>query len=173
MFFGIGSTSLHRCIVHSLLKQLSNIRHWFIAQRCYHFYASSLLLVYEGDIDTEPKHCRRCQEVNNVEIKQEIDSSQYICNGDVRATAGATSTSAAVCERPSGPVVHQSSAVPNDVTSQSSAYTGISQIDRTYADVRMIDFAHVFAANCSKDDNYIFGLDNLIKLLERILSETS
>jgi len=34
-------------------------------------------------------------------------------------------------------------------------------------DVRMIDFAHVYPSQVDKlDENYIFGLDNLIKSFE-------
>lgn len=41
--------------------------------------------------------------------------------------------------------------------------------DRSFVDVRMIDFTHVFSSESEKDENYIFGLQNLIKHLESLL----
>ena len=35
-------------------------------------------------------------------------------------------------------------------------------------DVKMIDFAHVFPANDKLDDNYLFGLNNLIAAFENL-----
>lgn len=41
--------------------------------------------------------------------------------------------------------------------------------DRSYVDVRMIDFTHVFPSENEKDENYIFGLQNLIEHLQSLL----
>lgn len=36
----------------------------------------------------------------------------------------------------------------------------------------MIDFEHIFPAeNASIDENYLFGIDNLVKLFEELLTE--
>lgn len=43
---------------------------------------------------------------------------------------------------------------------------------REWAFVKMIDFAHVFPAeDASADTNYLFGIENLVKILEEFLRE--
>ncbi|KAL3982048.1 Inositol polyphosphate kinase family protein [Acanthocheilonema viteae] len=72
------------------LEQLYKLRKWFSSQRVYHFYASSILLAYEGSVERSP----------NVLVK-------------------------------------------------------------------VIDFSHVFPANGAIDDNYLFGLNNVINIIEK------
>ena len=45
---------------------------------------------------------------------------------------------------------------------------GMCKSDRPLVEVRMIDFAHVFPAS-GRDDNYLFGLHNLITFVEQLL----
>ncbi|CAJ0922065.1 unnamed protein product, partial [Mesorhabditis belari] len=78
-----------------ILRKATLFREWFAQQRLFHFYASSLLFIFETD--------------------------------------------------PTKPV---------------------------NADVRMIDFGHVYPGNEQLDDNYTHGLDNLISLLEEMLLKT-
>lgn len=43
---------------------------------------------------------------------------------------------------------------------------------REWAFVKMIDFAHVFPADdASIDTNYLFGIENLVKIFEEFLRE--
>lgn len=44
---------------------------------------------------------------------------------------------------------------------------------REWAFVKMIDFAHVFPADddASADTNYLFGIENLVKIFEEFLRE--
>ena len=41
--------------------------------------------------------------------------------------------------------------------------------EESAADVRLVDFAHVYPANGLKDDNFIHGLQTLIKYLEVLI----
>ena len=41
---------------------------------------------------------------------------------------------------------------------------------RKHVNIRLIDFAHVFNANGDKDENFIFGLTNLLDLFQRYLN---
>ena len=41
---------------------------------------------------------------------------------------------------------------------------------RKYVNIRLIDFAHVFNANGDKDENFLFGLTNLLDLFQRYLN---
>ncbi|VDD95439.1 unnamed protein product [Enterobius vermicularis] len=82
---GEGST-----VAQLVLTQLYEIQKWFHNQRVYHFYASSILIVYEAKPLSDPRPL-----------------------------------------------------------------------------VRLIDFSHVFPSNGNLDDNYIFGLDNVIRFIEQ------
>lgn len=45
---------------------------------------------------------------------------------------------------------------------------------KEWAYVKMIDFAHVFPAeDASIDTNYLFGIENLVKIFEEFLHECS
>lgn len=47
-----------------------------------------------------------------------------------------------------------------------------SSNDKEWAFVKMIDFAHVFPAeDASIDTNYLFGIENLVKIFEEFLQE--
>lgn len=49
---------------------------------------------------------------------------------------------------------------------------GLNDNNKEWAFVKMIDFAHVFPAeDDSVDKNYLFGIDNLVKILEGFLQE--
>ena len=78
-------------VIKETIKQLEKIKNWFEKQKTYHFYASSILVVYEADQIEE----------NDLENK-------------VR--------------------------------------------------VKLIDFAHVFPANDTHDENVLFGLKRLIQI---------
>lgn len=47
-----------------------------------------------------------------------------------------------------------------------------ASVNREWAFVKMIDFAHVFPAeDASIDTNYNFGIENLVKIFEEFLRE--
>lgn len=49
---------------------------------------------------------------------------------------------------------------------------GYNDNNKEWAFVKMIDFAHVFPADDdSIDKNYLFGIENLVKILEGFLKE--
>uniref|UniRef100_A0A8R1XYV7 Kinase n=1 Tax=Onchocerca volvulus TaxID=6282 RepID=A0A8R1XYV7_ONCVO len=77
-------------VARQTLEQLCKLRKWFSSQRIYHFYASSILLIYEACMERPP----------NVFVK-------------------------------------------------------------------LIDFSHVFPANGAVDHNYLFGLNNVINIVEK------
>jgi len=105
---GAGNSERQNSVRLSILAKLYDIKEWFLTQNSYRFFASSILVLYEG----YSKH---------------------------------------------------------DLNSQGSSD---SEDDRSChvnprVDVRMIDFAHVYPSQVDKlDENYIFGLDNLIKSFE-------
>ncbi|KAL9874094.1 inositol polyphosphate multikinase [Glossina fuscipes] len=126
-------------LVQELLTQLYAIRDWFSEQRLFHFYASSLLVVY--DYET----------VQFLTGTTQNGSKETLPNGNAQND---------VC----------------DFKYEDLAPTALSSARHVqnvspYIKVRMIDFAHVFpASDGSPDTNYIFGLQNLIKIIEDLLS---
>ena len=53
-------------------------------------------------------------------------------------------------------------------TSSRSHSSSLNSTDNVLADVRMIDFTHVFYID-EQDDNYLYGLNNLIDNMETLL----
>lgn len=124
MFFSGQLGGIRRDAVRCTLAKLHQIEAWFEAQSQLAFYASSLLLIYEGS------------------------SPLPQCN----------------CSRPEG----TTAAVCRDHSSRKSP-TGLLNGESTcVADVKMIDFAHVFETT-EKDDNYLFGLRRLIAHIKKLL----
>jgi len=48
-----------------------------------------------------------------------------------------------------------------------------NNVHKEWANVKMIDFAHVFPGEdeTNVDTNYLFGIENLVKLFEELLKE--
>uniref|UniRef100_A0A9J2PW41 Kinase n=1 Tax=Ascaris lumbricoides TaxID=6252 RepID=A0A9J2PW41_ASCLU len=88
--FFSGRSGEENRVAEEVLSQLIAIREWFKEQRIYHFYASSILIVYEASLE-RPARVR----------------------------------------------------------------------------VRLIDFSHVFPAEQRPDENYLFGLNNMITFVEQ------
>lgn len=105
------------------VQQIKKIKDWFDKQTQFAFFASSLLIVYEGKPD------QTTQTNNNVQTKPtENNGKEHSSSSDSRSDPA------------------------------------------SLVDVRMIDFAHVFPAE-AKDENYLYGLNNLIKYLEKMCND--
>jgi len=136
---GSGSSA---AVIRSFLARLQKVRHWFLTQSKYAFYASSLLLIYDADVLHE---VRRNADSNNLQV----GSGETIQNPEVAESS-----------------VEGKGTLRPDGISSSAGDSSILQL----TDVRMIDFAHVFEST-ETDDNYLQGLNCLIRLLEELLAE--
>lgn len=125
-------------LIREILKQLYQIREWFRQQTLLHFYASSLLIVYDY---------------------QALEALQYndqhnglpLQNGDAQS------------QTPN----HHNSITPTEDSPNYSTKQSNKSISYPFVKVRMIDFAHVFPAEDGElDTNYLFGLENLILIIE-------
>ncbi|PFX33609.1 inositol hexakisphosphate kinase 2-like isoform X1 [Stylophora pistillata] len=125
-------------LIEPLLQRLRKLYKVIEKQHSFRFYSSSLLLMYEGDMD------------DSVETTKSCSSTKEREKGQSKA------------ETP---------------TSNHSNLNNISQCfsHRCKVDVRMIDFAHTTHSGFSgdrtrtgPDTGYLFGLKNLIRLLEDI-----
>ncbi|XP_065364597.1 inositol polyphosphate multikinase [Calliphora vicina] len=130
-----------RPLVQEVLKQLYRIREWFKHQTVLHFYASSLLIIYD------------CEALDLVQQAQQ--NGTLLTNGDADAQLKCSN--------------HINSNPPNDEKCLEHITHNYTQatILEDFVKVRMIDFAHVFPAEDGQlDSNYLFGLENLIQILE-------
>jgi len=133
---------LNSCVPlgYEILKQLYAIRDWFKRQTLFHFYASSLLIVYDF-----------------ASIQPNLRSS--------------LSPSASISDAMNGQLTNGNTQNDYTTLNSSSVSSQTPALDPSlWVKVKMIDFAHVFPAeNDSLDTNYIFGLQNLITVIEELL----
>ncbi|XP_075153140.1 inositol phosphate kinase 2 [Haematobia irritans] len=147
-FLNAQSEPLYKALGEELLRQLYDIRAWFREQTLFNFYASSLLIVYDYEAiqrlkQQGPEQCLKCDPNNSANIQH--------CNGVI--TNGSDNDALA----------QHSFAKPHLYGRMSDDCSCI----KSYVKVRMIDFAHVFPSTSdSLDTNYLFGLENLISILE-------
>ncbi|KAM7348413.1 inositol phosphate kinase 2 [Cochliomyia hominivorax] len=130
-------------LIRELLKQLYAIREWFKQQKLLHFYASSLLIVYD------------CEALTVIQ-QQAQQNGLLLTNGDIEAQINSSSE-------------HINSNPPiKDHYFPYNNKTPLTNL-KNFVKVRMIDFAHVFPAeNGQLDNNYLFGLENLIEIVEEL-----
>lgn len=224
-FFGLQDGGLRKDVLEELIHKLQEIESWFLVQKRYAFYASSLLIVYSNqrscsvtasntqplvNVKNESPHPgvkrKREQEPwedeNDREIKvmrstdgpQPSDGHQSKTdtfpdsNGDhsslqkqkVSSTLEEETTSkeekeSQLCHsgQQDGLDIHKESQpcgsgqqVGLDVNNRRAKEDG----DRVpLVQIKMIDFAHVFPSS-SKDENYLFGLQKLIRMLKDLQS---
>ena len=139
-----NDVDVYQRVIPLLLKRLQTILDWFHKQRKFAFYASSLLLVYEGAL------CR-CAKYSTA------DRTKIFSDGE---NAGASR-----CDKTCSDLT-----VPHHIWECSKQQYGVSEGEQhdQFVDIRMIDFAHVFPSG-SRDDNYIEGVESLVKYLHRLL----
>ena len=90
--------------IKETIKNIESIRRWFEKQTTYHFYSSSVFVVYESNLE--------------------------------------------------------------DILIKNPSFNTASRV-RT----KLIDFAHVFPASNTRDENYLYGLDKLIEHLKHLLKK--
>lgn len=184
---------LRKDAVASSIQKVQKILQWFEGQNQLHFYASSLLFVYEGTAQLDggglvgnaslpavaalKEGIPECN--NNI---GEVGSRE---NGHVAAALDqGLSNMYALHQRSCGRDHHVDVCLPwtcqappeqpNGNGTRPDAGDGRLECDaaksRDEVEVRMIDFAHVFPST-TRDDGYIFGLKNLLSTLQQILNE--
>ncbi|KAL7890047.1 hypothetical protein AOLI_G00023050 [Acnodon oligacanthus] len=192
------AVSLSICKVRDILR-------WFEGQKQLHFYASSLLFVYEGS----PHLANRFKWREDAQTGQENEQGEPECNNNIhlancklrghRCSLASQKSACSWLNRSDLPqdihhVRHKNGIWPhslhyhleqangNGVSSEEDMRvvddksTGLAKarlrdgvIEKEEdVDVRMIDFAHVFPSD-SPDEDYMYGLRNLLSVLEQIL----
>lgn len=162
---------LRKDAISRSIHKIRNILHWFEGQKQLHFYASSLLFVYEGschiantknEIEAPTGQKYRQAEPQNISYANLTSSKLKSFCGQVNCS----SSSSILFE-----AIHTVRKV-NGFGSHSPHHQdmGITADMEENVEVRMIDFAHVFPSE-SSDDGYMYGLRSLLFVLEQILQD--
>ncbi|XP_069836421.1 inositol polyphosphate multikinase [Dendropsophus ebraccatus] len=207
-FFNNGCY-VRKDVVSACLQKVQNILQWFENQDTLHFYASSLLFVYDGsclqpvqtvdgkvhekkvattELPTEEEvtECNNnissvLSSMENGKNEEQVEKKRSRIHSVNKKTCPKRLHSEAFMEggilaedktRKNQNHVPQEHLNGNLVTKLENVHCQVSADlrDSTQVDVRMIDFAHVFPSE-EKDFGYIYGLKNLIALLQSILDE--
>ncbi|XP_076830457.1 inositol polyphosphate multikinase [Brachyhypopomus gauderio] len=194
------AVSLSICKIYDILR-------WFESQRQLHFFASSLLFVYEGSLGLTP-HAGAGGRRRDAPAGQEHGQGELERNNNVHLSGSqlwglpcAPAPQTAVSGRGNGSDLLQGVRTENwnwtrplyahleqghgtgagaedamdrmtKVKGQSTRFGGGGAKGEKKEDVevRMIDFAHVFPSE-SADEGYMYGLRNLLSILEQILQD--
>ncbi|XP_026542826.1 inositol polyphosphate multikinase [Notechis scutatus] len=193
-FFYNGFT-LRKDAIAVSIEKIKEILHWFENQKQLNFYASSLLFVYDGWSPWLNDGC--LVEKNKVAEDQvpsdsidntlECNNNIHIINasemGEVETSDGKDFSKTYTFHNR-----HQNQFLLRDhLWKRSSCFSQkhlngnvIPQLEKVFSqmpmslpgngevEVRMIDFAHVFPSD-ARDEGYIYGLKNLITVLQNIL----
>lgn len=146
-FFHNGQ-DLRRGAISLIISKIRRILRWFETQTQLHFYASSLLLVYEGSphtLDGQKHKQTQHRPQNNSSSHQSRSTHTPNTNGTLGGAGGEDD---------------------GDVGVEDKKQFGQEEA----VEVRMIDFAHVFPSDTA-DQSYMYGLRNLLAALELILKE--
>ncbi|KAJ8284824.1 hypothetical protein COCON_G00036740 [Conger conger] len=208
--FFYNGNGLRKDAVSGGIQKVEKILRWFEGQRQLHFYASSLLFVYEGSPqEGGPKMAASSPpgetplpkaRVPNDSVVAEFNNNIHVTGpGENGLRLGPLGQSLsgmyALHRRGCGQGRHGDT--PDDVRNarQDQLWKFITQNPLEQpngnavqarreeedgerrgpdlggdAEVRMIDFAHVFPSQ-TQDEGYIYGLKNLLSVLQQILSE--
>ncbi|XP_065152139.1 inositol polyphosphate multikinase [Paramisgurnus dabryanus] len=155
--FFYNGKDIRRDAISLIISKIQSILRWFENQTQMHFYASSLLLVYEGF-----PHGVNGTKHRRIELLQGSE-----CNHTSLTQSGRP------CSQPyDTDHLHgiQSERNINGTCGESEDIGMEHQKPEKRVEVKMIDFAHVFISD-SPDESYMYGLRNLLSNLEEILKD--
>lgn len=156
---GVGSyfnlpEKLRKDAILAILGELKELHNWFELQRNFAFYATSLLCVYDGNKTCE-FHQSQVHGSSNGSLlnkKSEVHPPCPNCTNDKSSECNKCCTN--LLTNGHNPCSSESTLPPSDGCVQ----------------VKMIDFNHVYTTT-ERDDNYLFGLNNFMKYLEKLLTD--
>lgn len=167
LFFQNGSC-LRRRILMAVISKLERLLAWMKSQVKYHFFCSSILIVYDGSVScnlpvSEPgvntDNGSSCQKPDIPNVRVHIDNLFTI--------PGLVSMSKQKVE-----YEHESPLALPCKAPSSTSHRPLEFED--LVEVRMIDFAHIvptksYLDKCATDEGYIHGVANLIAYLQNII----
>lgn len=154
---------LRRDVITASIAKVQSILCWFEKQSQLNFYASSLLFVYEGlPPASEDKFNTGSLQKNEGVLEYNNNIEQSLSTMYSLHKKG--------CMQSHHPTTQDNSTwhgllTPGDTGEQETRGQRLPEVE-----VRMIDFAHVFPSEVH-DHGYIYGLRNLLKVLQQILDD--
>ena len=151
MYYQFHQTPQIRAIKDTI-KKFEEIRCWFEKQTSYHFYSSSLIVIYEANLE-------------DILVSQQQNQKQ-IANSDTFATTP-------TCNNNKSDSLNLEQDNSNNNNNNVNLNNNLNYTNKYKSDlvrIVMADFAHVFPANDALDTNYLFGLKKLIEHLKLLLS---
>ncbi|KAJ8388233.1 hypothetical protein AAFF_G00136040 [Aldrovandia affinis] len=180
-FFHNGN-GLKKDAVSVSIQKVQEVLQWFEGQSQFHFYASSLLFVYEGSLSEDThdapetgRGSRGVTEDNNNHVHCEADAPrERDCTGRHQPDIAPCSKEDRTA-RKRGPRISPKQPDGNEISDQwkkERVSPGQPSLVGAGGDVevRMIDFAHVFPSE-TRDEGYIYGLKCLLSGLQQILDQ--
>ncbi|XP_036428099.1 inositol polyphosphate multikinase [Colossoma macropomum] len=172
-FFFNGDVLRKDAITASIIK-VQKILLWFEGQSQLNFYASSLLFVYDGVPSASPRMlspeekttARTLEKIDGVlEYNNNIDQSLSTMYSLHKKGCTSSHHQAKQDNSKWQPNGNRS---PIQLEAKGQDKPGEADLSAADVEVRMIDFAHVFPSEV-QDHGYIYGLRNLLKVLQEIL----
>ncbi|XP_017319458.2 inositol polyphosphate multikinase [Ictalurus punctatus] len=181
-FFHNGE-ELRKDAISLSIHKICDILHWFEGQKQLHFYASSLLFVYEGSLHiANTKNRTEGLTRQNDKAGPENKTNVHVTSSKLKSSCGQVNCSSILeaihyVRKVNGFGSHSLHHQANGMTADMDSKTNNVVEDKSSnegkeenVEVRMIDFAHVFPSD-SSDDGYIYGLRSLLFVLEQILQD--
>ncbi|KAK3529440.1 hypothetical protein QTP70_031101 [Hemibagrus guttatus] len=160
--FFYNGDRLRRDVVTASIAKVQSILRWFEKQRQLNFYASSLLFVYEGLPSAQ-------DDKSGTQSLQKNEGVLEYNNNIEQSLSNMYSLHKKACMQSHHPSPQDNSAW-HGLLMQSDACEQDTTGQLPEVEVRMIDFAHVFPSEVH-DHGYIYGLKNLLKVLQEILDD--
>ncbi|XP_041921501.1 inositol polyphosphate multikinase isoform X1 [Alosa sapidissima] len=179
-FFHDG-VKLHKQTIRLCIRKVQNILRWFESQKQLHFYASSLLFVYEGasgahteaEQNNNHHHHLPPQESSHEGSPAKSSCRRGGCGGDLPDSlqnGGQTHGSAPCLRQSNGNVECEEEEEEEEEGEEEEGGWLEEEGSEGHVEVRMIDFAHVFPSE-SPDEGYMHGLKNLLSTLRKIIQD--
>lgn len=175
--FFLIDKGMRKDVLEVVVDKLRDLEKWFLAQRRYVFYASSILIVYEGNVKRKPDY-RTLHTVNSdhTEGRPDCETSQMVNSAHTDSLTSEKNLENSLKCTPVN--LENGDADKGSHQSIDRVYIGNGDTKlsdgciRPLVEIRMIDFTHVFPSD-EMDSNYLFGLQNLIKHFQCLLDRPS
>ena len=172
--------------IEEILENLEKIKTWALEQRTFRLYSSSVLIIYEGDktLNTSPlvkesdfnvsDNTSNDNEMLNIDstVKEQTENALQASNNiseDTDLQAELCTETVTLQNEHSNCVDTANSLVKCRKMHDSCLQKNIRP-QKPKVSIHLVDFAHTYIGHYkASDENYLYGLDNLIHYLEQLV----